>query len=99
MANETRDRLVELVCGAIQTDGCIAHCNYAPCIRCEIIADHLIENGVIVPPCKVGDRVYSINAGDEKTLKICIEPIGGVTFTCLTSANPYFSPKKKPSRN
>ena len=30
------------------TDGCIAHCNYAPCIRCEIIADHLIENGVVV---------------------------------------------------
>lgn len=22
------------------------------------IAEHLIENGVIVPPCKVGDKVY-----------------------------------------
>lgn len=60
MANEMRNRLVELVCGAIQTDGCIAHCNYAPCIRCEIIADHLIANGVIVPPCKVGDMIYKI---------------------------------------
>jgi len=27
----------------------------------ERIADHLIANGVIVPPCKVGDIVYSIN--------------------------------------
>lgn len=27
----------------------------------ESIADHLIANGVIVPPCKVGDIVYSIN--------------------------------------
>lgn len=24
----------------------------------EFIADHLIENGVIVPPCKVGDTMY-----------------------------------------
>jgi hypothetical protein len=27
----------------------------------EINADHLLANGVIVPPCKVGDIVYSIN--------------------------------------
>ena len=25
--------------------------------RCEIIADELLTNGVIVPPCKVGDTV------------------------------------------
>ena len=24
----------------------------------EIIADHLLANGVIVPPCKVGQKVY-----------------------------------------
>ena len=24
----------------------------------ELIADHLLTNGVIVPPCKVGDKVY-----------------------------------------
>ena len=27
----------------------------------EEIADHLLANGVIVPPCKVGDRVYFID--------------------------------------
>lgn len=27
----------------------------------EDIADYLLANGVIVPPCKVGDTVYSIN--------------------------------------
>lgn len=27
-------------------------------------------------PCEVGDRVYSINIGDEKSLKIWIEPNG-----------------------
>ena len=26
----------------------------------EEIADYLLENGVIVPPCKVGDKVYVI---------------------------------------
>jgi len=25
-----------------------------------IAAEHLLENGVIVPPCKVGDKVYRI---------------------------------------
>lgn len=25
------------------------------------IADHLLENGVIVPPCKVGDKVWFLN--------------------------------------
>ena len=27
----------------------------------EFLADHLLANGVIVPPCKVGDTVYSID--------------------------------------
>ena len=26
----------------------------------EFLADHLLANGVIVPPCKVGDKVYSL---------------------------------------
>lgn len=24
----------------------------------EVVADYLLDNGVIVPPCKVGDKVY-----------------------------------------
>lgn len=27
---------------------------------CETEADYLLENGIIVPPCKVGDVVYKI---------------------------------------
>ena len=30
------------------------------------LADYLLANGVIVPPCKVGDVVYYINARFEK---------------------------------
>lgn len=32
----------------------------------EAIADHLLANGVIVPPCKVGDTVYYFYEGGEK---------------------------------
>ena len=44
-----RDRLIELIQKSV--GGCAR--NWA-----EIIADHLLANGVIVPPCKVGDLVY-----------------------------------------
>ena len=47
MANEMRDRLVEMIDD-----------DYFP--SSEDLADHLIANGVIVPPCKVGDVVYCI---------------------------------------
>lgn len=29
-------------------------------IDCEKLADYLLKNGVIVPPCKVGDKIYFI---------------------------------------
>ena len=63
MANEMRDRLVELL-KQISFDFC------EECVACsedgykvlpmleEFFADHLIENGVIIASCKVGDVVY-----------------------------------------
>lgn len=53
-----RDRLIELICDKIQDGHCIGYCNHPPCTQCTDIADYLIANGVIVLPCKVGDRVY-----------------------------------------
>lgn len=44
-----RDRLVELIQNSV--NGCAKH-------WAEVIADYLLANGVIVPPCKVGDTVY-----------------------------------------
>ena len=29
-------------------------------LNCSRLAEYLLEHGVIVPPCKVGDTVYSI---------------------------------------
>lgn len=50
MANEMRDRLVELLDATIIVQSGEK--------ALGDIADHLIENGVIVPPCKVGDKLY-----------------------------------------
>lgn len=53
-----RDRLVELIYAANEkfdeTD-----CTDEEAV--ELLADHLLVNGVIVPPCKVGDTVYWLN--------------------------------------
>lgn len=43
-----RDRLIDLIDEAINDE----ETSYSN------IADYLLENGVIVPPCKVGDTVY-----------------------------------------
>ena len=73
-----RDRLVELIQNSV--NGCARH-------WAEVIADHLIANGVIVPPCKVGDTVWVYDfmwglipcKGDRPYHCICGEE-GGCTF-------------------
>lgn len=56
--NDMRDRLIDLL-----TDN-LTHCdNPLQYIYDEIVerlADHLIANGAILPPCNVGDTVYWI---------------------------------------
>ena len=44
-----REKLIELIQNAV--DGCARH-------WAEVIAAYLLANGVIVPPCKVGDLLY-----------------------------------------
>ena len=56
-----RDRLIESLFTSDYFDYYEKH-------RCEQIADHLLANGVIVPPCKVGDYVLWNNGlKDSKT--------------------------------
>lgn len=42
-----REKLIELLCEAMQTDDCVGHCD-SNCGRVETTADHLIANGVTV---------------------------------------------------
>lgn len=46
-----RDRLVALINDVVH-----------PC-HAGALADYLVSNGVIVPPCKVGDTVYMVTPG------------------------------------
>lgn len=53
MPNDMRDRLIELIS---KTESGISFERAIP----EEVADHLIANGVILPPCWIGDKVYLI---------------------------------------
>ena len=44
----TREKLIELLCDVIETDGCSGHCNFPPCYLVKACADNLIANGVTV---------------------------------------------------
>ena len=81
-----RDRLIEL----LKKDNCPSpflcdeKCKYANLKRCyeARTADHLIANGVIVPPCKVGDKVYILKSrtSDDKNLYIIEDVVKRIVF-------------------
>lgn len=56
-----KETLIELIQNAV--GGCAR--NWA-----EVIADHLIANGVIVPPVKVGQTVYKISRNKVKGCEV-----------------------------
>jgi hypothetical protein len=66
-----RDRLVELIQNSV--NGCAKH-------WAEVIADYLLANGVIVPPCKVGDTVYQVDG-----VRIYESTIDEITYTARTT--------------
>lgn len=59
MQNEMRDRLIELIDDFIHYENAN---DLNSDERKERLADYLIEEGVIVPPCKVDDTVYEITS-------------------------------------
>ena len=61
-----RDRLIELIC---DTPTRIMGGNMFLEKISTDIADYLLAKGVIVPPCKVGDKVYYINRSYHIELK------------------------------
>ena len=73
--NSEKERLIELIQKSV--NGCAR--NWA-----ETIADYLLENGVIVPPVKIGDTVYMIV---EKRAKVSREYFHFIKKTKLTFLN------------
>lgn len=49
---DMKEKLVEIVCGAMEVDGCIGHCNHPPCFAVERVVTALIANGVTVQECR-----------------------------------------------
>jgi hypothetical protein len=79
-----RDRLIKLL-----EQG---HKNY---LYYDQIADYLLENGVIVPPCKVGDVVYELITIKDKSTKKINSHIVSRVVTSVHLSNRY-SDKDKP---
>ena len=83
MQNEMRDRLVELM------EDIILSCKSSLCVDCEHLnvgyphcmgvhfVDHLIENGVVCLPCKVGDTVYYLDGMTLVETKVHCISFGG----------------------
>ena len=80
MANEMRDRLVELLLNG-EKQFFDTKANRTTPLQ-SYLSNHLIENGVIVPPCKVGDTVYFNKAEIGET---CPAKVIGIYHN-------YFSP-------
>lgn len=68
-----REKLVDLIIESVR--GCAR--NWA-----EVISDHLLANGVVVLPCKVGDTVYQSDGVRvyESTIKNVIYDTNGIAF-------------------
>ena len=72
MTMTQKEKLVELIAegrmcpvdgNPFEEEGCL-QCKYAKDKDCDLtrLADYLLKNGVIVPPCKVGDTVWVIRS-------------------------------------
>ena len=76
-----RERLLKLIkeAGDIcsktkQCEGCIGLGEGEECVN-FLIADHLLANGVIVLPCRVGDIVYKLLNGKIYDMRIVAIPL------------------------
>jgi hypothetical protein len=87
---EMRDRLMELLrqVDFDYSEECVVCCEDG--YKCtpdlaEFFADHLLANGVIVPPCKVGDVVWFDTYKKSGTVSLGIQPhkVGRIDVICV----------------
>ncbi len=57
-----RERLIELLVSAPRKDVIFAGTKVGTAVDFPYMADYLLANGVIVPPCKVGTVVYVVRS-------------------------------------
>lgn len=75
-----RNKLIELLCKAPLGFKTFENQYYKSTI--SKIADYLIANGIIVLPCKVGDKVYIVKSrtSDDKNLYIIEDVVKRIVF-------------------
>lgn len=76
-----RDRLIEML---MQTETFLPIYEQEVRKVCEKKADHLLAEGVIVPPVKVGQTLYKVYMGEileVKAISISYEPLPAFTYT------------------
>ena len=81
-----RNGLINLLDGYYEQSGaCLVH--YFTEEESERLADYLLEKGVIVPPCKVGDKVYFYKAELDE---ICPAKVVGILNNYYTPSMPLW---------
>lgn len=87
-----RDRLIELCNEKIKTMTFVNSDHwYDFQEKISQMVNYLLANGVIVPPCKVGDIVYTIFEGDIEALKITYTK----TEESMESIRKYYDAENK----
>lgn len=68
-----RDRLIELIGEAKTIEASGIDCK----VTDEYIADHLLANGVVVPPCYIGQKVWFVpsNANRRRIIETTVEKV------------------------
>lgn len=84
-----KERLVELIDKMIdegeEKEAFVFDIGYE--IDLDFMADYLLANGVIVPPCKVGDEIYY---SDRTRNKICRDVVRGVGLVIEVNGEYWF---------
>ncbi len=85
---DQRERLINLIIAALR--GCSRH-------WAEVIADHLLANGVLVPPCKIGDTVYQTDGCRvyESVVENVIYDTDGIAFDETAIGHSIFLTRKE----
>ena len=83
-----RERLIELIeqCSCQYSPPCTGECGECHNVEMydrniEHIADHLLANGVIVPPVKIGDTVYDFAVRECRVISVHFYDEGLPAFT------------------
>ena len=72
---DVMEKLIEIVCDAMESDGCIGHCNHPPCFEVERVVNALIDSGVTVQEwISVKDRLPEMGEHyQSEDVLVCID--------------------------